>query len=569
MAQYDKKEVLERVEGKWIYVYSSLAPQLHTALSRIGRHVPCPKNNAGKTRFRLLPAVNETGAGFSNDGGVGIRGYISSGVDMLMWLNGWTFSETINKIGEALGLTPIHEKNQSGQSSTKVINTENVVMHANAARFFGVLVEHGKARYEFKEDNDLSYYAKLKYASGFERHVWGVDIERALVDAGCEVGQEVTLFNLGRQPVVLMVEQRDSAGQVIGTSELHTHRNLWKAEQKSHANTQKPVIDVPAAEVKQSNMSAQPMRAQGVKADQFSHDAADKAVKVIPVAAVVNKASAPVDVPQNLRSPAVDLIVQRAEEYMKASAKAKVEAAAKIERIWNETVPFPHELSFPMTQYLQNRSILCQGMRDAPDMRFHPALKYYDGDGNLKGTFPAIVCAIRDPKGQIVTLHRTYITKKGMKAAVGEAKKMMTVPDGMTVTGGAIRLGTPTDGILGLAEGLETAWSPARALKITTWCAVNANGLENFVVPDDVDVHTIIIWEDKDRSLRGEQASQVAKAKLEAEGYNVFIMKPSSPIPPRAKGVDWNDVLVNQGILGFPSRSSVLRATAAKMTSSI
>ncbi|MBO0217089.1 DNA primase, partial [Vibrio sp. Vb2880] len=88
-----------------------------------------------------------------------------------------------------------------------------------------------------------------------------------------------------------------------------------------------------------------------------------------------------------------------------------------------------------------------------------------------------------DAKGNLVTLHRTYLTKSGKKAKVECAKKMMPVPDGLSVTGGAVRLGMPTEGVLGLAEGLETALSGFRATHIPTWSTVNATLLENFEVP--------------------------------------------------------------------------------------
>lgn len=75
-------------------------------------------------------------------------------------------------------------------------------------------------------------------------------------------------------------------------------------------------------------------------------------------------------------------------------------------------------------------------------------MAYYDEDGNEVGKFPAIVCAIRDVEGNLVTLHRTYLTQNGKKAKVGNAKKMMPIPDGLDVNGAAIRLGEPTEGIL-------------------------------------------------------------------------------------------------------------------------
>ncbi|MFI3276970.1 MAG: DNA primase, partial [Vibrio sp.] len=49
----------------------------------------------------------------------------------------------------------------------------------------------------------------------------------------------------------------------------------------------------------------------------------------------------------------------------------------------------------------------------------------------------------------------------------------------------------------------------------------------------------------------------VLKSKLEKQGYTVHVLLPKLPIPPRAKGIDWNDVLVTQGQMGFPPISTL------------
>ena len=234
----------------------------------------------------------------------------------------------------------------------------------------------------------------------------------------------------------------------------------------------------------------------------------------------------------------------------------------KIRKVWNECLPFNCEAAGPLRAYFVNRKLLFArddviGQTDS--LRFHPSMSYYDEDGNEAGKFPAVVQAIRDPKGNLVTLHRTYLTKSGKKAKVECPKKMMPVPDGLSITGGAVRLGMPTEGVLGLAEGLETALSGFRATNIPTWSTVNATLLEKFEVPDELDIHTVVIFADKDRSLTGERSANVLKSKLEKQGYTVHILLPKMPIPPRSKrkGIDWNDVMINQGLMGFPPISTL------------
>lgn len=240
---------------------------------------------------------------------------------------------------------------------------------------------------------------------------------------------------------------------------------------------------------------------------------------------------------------------RRAERQKAYSAKLH----GKIARIWEEEcMPISSAMVEPMRAYFQNRELLFRWdkVEESDCLRFHPSLSYYDEDGNEVGKFPAIVCAIRNKEGQLITLHRIYLTPTGKKAKVPDPKKMMPVPDDLTVTGAAIQLGNPDEGILGVAEGVETALSAYRATQIPVWATVNATLMEAFEVPKGV--HTVLIWADKDKSLTGEKSASVLKARLERMGIQVFILVPKLPIPSRAKGVDWNDVLMSQGKFGFP-----------------
>jgi hypothetical protein len=62
----------------------------------------------------------------------------------------------------------------------------------------------------------------------------------------------------------------------------------------------------------------------------------------------------------------------------------------------------------------------------------------------------------------------------------------------------------------------------------------------------------VIIWADRDKSFTGQKVASTLAERLRAEGRKVHIMVPQMPVPTRAKGIDWNDVLIKQGILGFP-----------------
>lgn len=245
------------------------------------------------------------------------------------------------------------------------------------------------------------------------------------------------------------------------------------------------------------------------------------------------------------------------EELEQSAARQKQYSAnleRKIGRVWDtECVSMGSPVTNPARAYLKNRALTMRlgKVLESDSMRFHAKLPYFDEDSNPVGDFPGLVFAIRDIEGQIITLHRIYLTEKGKKARVPNPKKMMPIPDGREVTGGAIRLGEPVNGVLGLAEGVETALAACRATHMPVWATVNATLLEAVQVPENV--HTVVIWADKDRSLTGEQSANVLKNRLEKSGVRVFILMPAMPIPARAKGVDWNDVLLSQGIEGFPN----------------
>ncbi|TDX23725.1 primase-helicase-like zinc-binding protein [Modicisalibacter xianhensis] len=293
--------------------------------------------------------------------------------------------------------------------------------------------------------------------------------------------------------------------------------------------------------------------------------------------------SEPADTKTNLEDRSAAWLLELQEKLERQKSVSSAQAHKSIQRVWDECVGLDSPSASPVWRYFTGRGLVIKRSSQwmAGDcLRFHPSLPYYEEceeevtvDGNTsvqskvicKGNYPALVCAIRDKSGKLLTLHRTYLTQTGSKAKVKEARKMMTVPDDVEVVGGAIRMGEPAEGVLGVAEGLETALSGYRASGLPTWSLVNTTLLEGFVPPDGV--HTVVIWVDKDKSHAGERAAMVLKSRLESLGIRVVMLIPALPIPARAKGIDWNDVLQTQGLLGFPNprrlRADLIRQEVA------
>lgn len=95
----------------------------------------------------------------------------------------------------------------------------------------GRLQEHGPAPYQFRPDQELSYFAKVMTSRGL-RVLWGKDLERAIGDGVTKPGVNdlVGARRVGRESVTVVDRKRDAAGRVLSQSEHHAHRNRWEVE---------------------------------------------------------------------------------------------------------------------------------------------------------------------------------------------------------------------------------------------------------------------------------------------------------------------------------------------------
>ncbi|MGP9796975.1 DUF7146 domain-containing protein [Halomonas sp. 86] len=268
--------------------------------------------------------------------------------------------------------------------------------------------------------------------------------------------------------------------------------------------------------------------------------------------------------------PAVPKWAERLQNRMSSSKALSPERAkSKILKVWEEGISLCSPEAVAFLRYLKNdrgiRLRLNPKHFHMDNLRFHPGLSYYeetlvekDGEEVSKwvclGEFPAILGALRNAQGELVTVHRTYLTDAGAKAPVDSPRKMMVPPSDLPVNGCSIKLSEPTGGIVGVCEGKETGWSVLSATGMGLYSLANTSLMEGYEVPNDIadEVHTFCIWADKDVSKAGMTAAAALKEKLEAKGYRVIVFEPSIPIPKGHKSVDWNDVLKSQGVLGFP-----------------
>lgn len=178
----------------------------------------------------------------------------------------------------------------------------------------------------------------------------------------------------------------------------------------------------------------------------------------------------------------------------------------EMERMWKAASPL--SLNNPGGVYIANRT----GIE-----RFPKCLRFHQG---------AMLAKVSDPSGKGIQIHKTLLDSMGNKLG----RRMLRAP---LPHGSAIRLYEPIRGVLGIAEGIETAISAAIIHNCPVWALINANNLEKWMPPEGVE--HVIIFADNDLSFTG-QAAAYSLAKRLIQKFHVDVKLPSTP------GWDWNDV---------------------------
>lgn len=191
MKNYELSVVKNSAQGRWREIFSVLAPQLSKAMEQPGRHVPCPVHG-GTDGFRLFPDFEESGGGVSNS-----EGPKASGIALLMWVNGWSFKETLARVGEFLNL-----------GNTNVLATET-----EGAKFSGKVLFAGFS----KGNYGVRYTVRLQDKPGNVKYCHGKDLQRAVETAGIKVGDNACLT------MVCTQTRKNVQGQTY-------RQHLWTAE---------------------------------------------------------------------------------------------------------------------------------------------------------------------------------------------------------------------------------------------------------------------------------------------------------------------------------------------------
>jgi putative DNA primase/helicase len=199
--------------------------------------------------------------------------------------------------------------------------------------------------------------------------------------------------------------------------------------------------------------------------------------------------------------------------------------------LWAECVPLVQ--GDPVGQYLKRRGLV--GDWSLPVcLRLHRGLRYWH-EGAVVGVFPCMVAPIVAPDGQVVALHRTYLTRDGRKAEVPTVKKLTGAAG--PLAGAAVPLYRPQAGRIGIAEGIETALAASCAAGVPTVASYCADNLARWRWP--ADVRRLLVFADADE--RGKKAADELVFRAVRAGLQAQALAPSTP------GADWADVWAAAG----------------------
>jgi putative DNA primase/helicase len=208
----------------------------------------------------------------------------------------------------------------------------------------------------------------------------------------------------------------------------------------------------------------------------------------------------------------------------KGSRQSSEDVEREIARILAKAVPIA---GTGAERYLAERGL---NVPNIPDLLFNDDLTHWE----TKRGFPGMVAIVRDSAGAQIALHRTYLDpQQPAKADVSPARKTLG-----RVGGGGVRLAAPRDGLIGLAEGIETALAVMTTCPdLPVWATLSTSGMEGIVLPPDV--ARVVLLADHDDA--GRRAAEATAAKLIMEGRRVF-----KALPPH-QGEDFNDLLLREG----------------------
>lgn len=188
-------------------------------------------------------------------------------------------------------------------------------------------------------------------------------------------------------------------------------------------------------------------------------------------------------------------------------------------RVWAVSAPLRESLA---ERYLRGRSI----REFSPELRFDNQTPL--GPRDRVRFLPAMIAAVRTDVG-VIAVHRSFLDPKGSGLARFQQPRRALGSLGT----GAVRLAPPRDGVLGLAEGIETALSAMQLFQVPCWATLGNERFGLVTIPEGVrELHLFL-----DHDAGGELAETRAREAYEFADRRFVSRRPDKV------GFDWNDVL--------------------------
>lgn len=161
------------------------------------------------------------------------------------------------------------------------------------------------------------------------------------------------------------------------------------------------------------------------------------------------------------------------------------------------------------------------------DLRYHRRTPY--GRGSQVIFLPALLAAVRNDAG-LVALHRTFLDPtSGRLANLPFPKRALGRPGE-----GCVRLRSPRDGVVGWAEGIESAMAATELTGVSCWATLGTERFAYVALP--AGVTRLILFLDNDAG--GRRAERLARQSQ--QGVDIEARYPA------ISGADWNDVLLQR-----------------------
>lgn len=240
-----------------------------------------------------------------------------------------------------------------------------------------------------------------------------------------------------------------------------------------------------------------------------------------------------------LKNPRVLAALQHARQQREHEQRLRwAQRAQKLRKLWAESLPVLG--NSPAARYLMNRLgmstwplPLLPHLNKGSALRYASQLPYFTDDGQPCGQPPAMLAALTNPHGELVAIHRTWLTPEGRKADVpGPVKKLTPTCGPLAGAGIALFSGPDAWGRIGIAEGIETALAASLGAGLPVCAAYSANNLAAWCWPTGT--RRLVIFADHDQA--GQKAAQALLMRAQAAGVQAIVRTPSEP------GLDWCDV---------------------------